>query len=131
MKKMLFYFMFYCFTTQAAQTNKLTLYSFCPTQEDAMTCSNKCTKINPIQYEYEVNKSKNIVIEKTFTEEKLTNSSPLKNCKVIDEKNWECLSEDKSGKKDLNFSLKDKMVDGLLVHIHHTSKESNYMCAKK
>ena len=130
MKKTLFYFIFICFTTQAAQAKKLTLYAFCPTQEDALICSNKCTKINQIQYEYEVNKSKNIVLEKTHTEEKITNSTLLKNCKVTDEKNWECLSEDKSSKNDLNFSTKNKMVNGALVHIHHTPKDSNYMCAK-
>lgn len=77
-------------------TNSYARYKilFCDNKYDAYSCSGSC-KYDSLKYEVnlKIDKSKNIVIQSNFFENKLISQNIGENCKVVDEKNWTCESE--------------------------------------
>ncbi len=66
----------------------------CDNKSDAYSCSGTC-KAPLVGYDlkFKIEKSKNIVIQSAFVENKLAWQNIGENCKVVDERNWMCESE--------------------------------------
>ncbi len=66
----------------------------CDNKYDAYSCSGSC-KAPLVGYDikFKIDKSKNIVIQSAFVDNKLAWQNIGENCKVVDEKNWMCESE--------------------------------------
>ena len=84
---------------------------------DALSCNNKCDK-GSIDLEFQVNVVSNIVLQKMYTKGKLFDTNALKNCKVIDKKNWICETiEESNFLKYEKYEDKHVMNDGVYANI--------------
>lgn len=105
----------------------------CKTDIEWKNCSSACIAKDGYAIEFKVNVEKQIVIEHFFwgviTKEKWERSSSkaLKNCNVVDEKNWVCESEI-SGLTRITQS----MYNGVFAEKTHylNSNSFSYKCAK-
>ena len=84
---------------------------------DALSCNNKCDK-GDIDFEFQVNVVSNIVLQKVYTKGKLFQTNALKNCKVIDKRNWICETiEESNFLKYEKYEDKHVMNDGVYANI--------------
>jgi hypothetical protein len=116
---------------------KLSFYE-CNNQIEMTSCSSKCKKDSEIKFEFLVDKKNSRVMNKSYLNAKLTDSFLYENCKIFNDKNWDCTSEYSLGKKSITHIT--KMNDGVFsaysrsIFISNanqvTSTESGFVCAK-
>ena len=75
--------------------NSFAKYSWllCEKGTDAYSCSGSCKEVNGMSADFKINAEKNTVIYLQYQDKKLGYTETLENCKVIDNKNWECNSD--------------------------------------
>lgn len=71
------------------QSSKLQLY-YCKDSSDVGTCSGSCKPVPEMAIEFMVDAKKSYVMQTIFDNGKQSGSELLKNCKVIDDRNWSC-----------------------------------------
>ena len=80
---------FYCYSYGASPfSNTLDVYE-CATEFDAKNCT-KCKNMKDVTLQVEVNVDKSVVIVTLYDDKKNIGSNALKNCKIVDKKNWIC-----------------------------------------
>jgi hypothetical protein len=76
------------------------------------SCSRNCfTVTEKISIDFIINKEKNIVMRKTFVDGDFKTSLTLQNCRIFDEKNWDC-SESQSY-SNAEIVKTEKMTNGI------------------
>ena len=72
--------------------NSVARYSWlvCEKGTDAYSCSGSCKEEKGVSADFKINAEKNAVIYLQYQDKKLGYTKTLENCKVIDNKNWEC-----------------------------------------
>lgn len=95
------------------------------------SCSKNCSFVpEKITVEFIVNKEKNIVMRKTFVDGDFKNSLTFQNCRIFDEKNWDC-SESQSY-SNAEIVKTEKMTNGIYATAIQNIKNSFFDggCAK-
>jgi hypothetical protein len=118
-------------------SNKLSVYE-CKSEYEATSCSSKCKKDAELKLEFLVDKKNSRVMTKWYMDKKISNSGVSENCKIFNDKNWDCTSEHTFGNRSDTYI--NKMNNGIFsaftrnIFVSNTnqvtSKESNFICAK-
>jgi len=97
---------------------KLYIYE-CPKNKYA-TCNDGCKK-SDLQVSFLLNKKENTVLLKSYFKGN-TNSTIFDNCKIFNDKNWDCSSKNEFFSKDRNVISHyiRKMNDGIFTSIGYT-----------
>ena len=100
---------------------------------DANDC-NDCKK-NGIEIDFLLNKKDKTVLKRIYYEGTITSSKVEENCKIFDEKNWDCSNDRGVGR--LLFESKVKMINGIYYQTWKTINLNNFqtfdektVCAK-
>jgi hypothetical protein len=89
MKNLLFVITIFLISTSSYARYKVLT---CDNKHDAYSCSGSC-KVDGYEVKFKIDKLKNIVIQSNFLNNELVSQNIGENCKVVDEKNWTCESE--------------------------------------
>ena len=89
----------------------------CPSIEDLTKCSNQCEDYEGIlQVEFLIKDDK--VLIKHYVDAELIDSRFLKNCSVIDNKNWICEHDGSI------VDVQDKMINGVFNRLVYETKQN-------
>lgn len=119
MKKLILILCFLSVTAHAGWLdNKLTVHN-CPTESDAESCSNRCKPSDGLlKFEFITDKPKGNVLQKVFYQNKFATSMILTDCKIFNDKNWDCGWSQYSSVERKLISLEEKMIDGVYILMH-------------
>lgn len=88
----------------------------CSAIEQAYQCSVGCLpEKHELTFEFLVSPAKGMVMTSVYRDGKLFRSSTIEECKVFDEKNWDCSSRSENSMGTAYISYINKMVNG--VHV--------------
>jgi hypothetical protein len=119
--------------------SKLVAYQ-CSSEREATIC-NSCKKIKDIDLSFKVNVASQVVLQQVYENGKLTSSSTLDSCKVVNDKNWSCneyTTHDNGGyvssKFQMNNGVFSTAYESLSMGIRRlnipSSQHKSYSCAK-
>ena len=114
---------FICLFISSCGEKKYTNFS-CKYKEDANACSDSCVGDDDYKFSFMINKENRSVMIKYYEKDKIYRSSLLENCKIFDEKNWDC-SEDNVYSDRIHYRIK-KMTSGIYTSINKTIDTTNY-----
>ena len=103
MKKLLLIITLLLITTNSYA--RYQLYQMCKNSSDTMSCSGTCKKAEGFTMDFKIDKLKNIVLRTTYYIDKSAGYKDVKtdsldNCKVIDNSNWICRTENETTLRD-------------------------------
>ena len=88
----------------------------CSAIDQAYQCSVGCLPERvDVRFEFLVSSEKGMVMTSAYRDGKLIGSSTVEECKVFDEKNWDCSSRSENSMGTAYTSYINKMVNGLHV----------------
>ena len=125
--------LFHSNAAQAFWGNGWLAYYQCKDEYQVMSCKS-CSLEKGIQIKFVVNPSKSTVIEQVTMQDVVQPPNLLKDCAILDDKNWSCTYKDRKGLAGVEvihgmasgvYSRK-----GLLWNIHGEQLSPNYFCAK-
>ena len=106
-------------------------YLSCKNIASIESCSRNCSiSTEKITVDFIVNKEKSIVMRKTFVDDDFKHSFTLQNCRIFDEKNWDC-SESQSY-SNAEIVKTEKMTNGIYATGLQNLKNNFFIagCAK-
>ena len=104
----------------------------CSNRTDSISCTDSCKKNEKLNFTFIVNKEKSSVLSVTYLDGVQKESTTLNNCSIFNEKNWDCLKNDKDNSEMETIS---KMTNGIYSYsnvVKFNGKEihSTYACGK-
>jgi hypothetical protein len=91
-------------------------------------CDSTCKKVNGLFFEFKINKEKNFVLLNAFRDGNIQGNNALKNCSIIDSKNWSC--EDNSEISLNRHSMTNQVYVGMSLLTIGNKTTQTSICAK-
>jgi hypothetical protein len=137
MKKLLLILCFFSIPSNAGWFDKKLASYNCPSDTDAIDCSAKCTKDKNPSYEHQfsIDINRNLVLIKDYENGTPKGSRILEQCKIFDEKNWDCTYTSEYSASSIYSS--NRMAHGIYSSIYNLYRRkddkltrSSASCAK-
>lgn len=91
-------------------------------------CDSSCKKVDGLFFEFKVNKEKNFVLLNSFRDGNIQGNTALKNCSIINSKNWSC--EDSSENSINRHSMTNQVFIGMSWFTIRNKTTQTSICAK-
>jgi hypothetical protein len=105
----------------------------CNSSIAAYSCNSGCASGKNASRSFKINIQKNTILEQLFIDGSLVNNSPLKNCEVVDEKNWICknsLTFPNGRKVAITESMNNDIFSNSWIYSDN-NKDMKSECAKR
>ncbi len=125
-------------TSASIFSKQLDLY-FCEKIEDGANCSRSCSKSHLSEtrpkVDFDINYKDRMVLSKFYSKGILDSSSVQENCKIFNDKNWDCSTSIFIPKGPWTVHQIDRMTDGIWTRFSYTTPETKFndktsICAK-
>jgi len=96
----------------------------CDSYSDASSCAGSCKKINQLEFDFKIDKTRNIVLKTAYEDNKILQQKALEKCVVVDESNWICAD---TTVRDRFFSeVRESMNNGKYYFFSATAIEGGH-----